>query len=397
MVAIPSWKPVLRDFFLDVTKKERKRYHSQRLKKGYIDQISCAMTAERGSQHIQTRLFPWMFPSLPALLDKELELTGIERTGRSIILVFGKIICQVQPLTHTSVQVYDEENWKAVFATSHLPLIKEYSETKVGMALQIGDHVVSFNTSNFIFQVTWVWTKDRDDPVKGLPHRDFNVLDQWELFVASWAELLEASITSDTQDGDFNVRLRDWLTDAANTMYNSGVGAYSVAEVMHLAGLPELVRACIINNLLGGTIEQRMKYTHYLRVWAKNSLWTSEHHYEAILSHNAADVNSPDECDAVEPTAMRDAMCHAPELVPIVFGELGNLQWEELLLSLGTAKLDASRFETLFFASEDMRTRSIRTSAYRKPDTYTVWTVFTCKRDTVFVLLEGDMRTSKLF
>lgn len=147
-------------------------------------------------------------------------------------------------------------------------------------------------------------------------------------------------------------------------MYNPGVGAYSVTEILHLAGTfeafhipstpmlrhhrlglpvdltlgdllrspsricryllalyqflyegrfrvwcvysvvlgklltvlvsrPELVRPCVNNNLLGGTIDQRLRYPNYLRVWAKSTFWTSERHYQAILVHNAAGAVSP--------------------------------------------------------------------------------------------------------
>ncbi|KZV61615.1 hypothetical protein PENSPDRAFT_670901 [Peniophora sp. CONT] len=133
-----------------ITEKERNRYCSKRLKKDYIDRISEAMTAERGSQHIQTRLFPRMFASLLALLDEELELTDIECTERSIILLSGELL----------FQVYDKKIWDTLFATSHLPLIDKHSEMKenqmcffkVGMAFQIENHFVLFNTSDFILQ-----------------------------------------------------------------------------------------------------------------------------------------------------------------------------------------------------------------------------------------------------
>ena len=52
-----------------------------------------------------------------------------------------------------------------------------------------------------------------------------------------WAEFLERIITPDTEDGDLNGLLRDWATNPANTMYNPGVGTYSVTEILHLAGL----------------------------------------------------------------------------------------------------------------------------------------------------------------
>lgn len=49
MRAAPGWKPVLQNFWLDITEKERKRTKSSRLKQGYINDISWAMTAKRGS------------------------------------------------------------------------------------------------------------------------------------------------------------------------------------------------------------------------------------------------------------------------------------------------------------------------------------------------------------
>lgn len=47
------------------------------------------------------------------------------------------IYAQIQPLTHTNIQIYDEENWRAVYRTSHLPLIGDRPESKVRLPVII--------------------------------------------------------------------------------------------------------------------------------------------------------------------------------------------------------------------------------------------------------------------
>ena len=34
---------------------------------------------------------------------------------------------------HTNLQIYDKENWEAVYRTSQLPLIKKHPESKVSI------------------------------------------------------------------------------------------------------------------------------------------------------------------------------------------------------------------------------------------------------------------------
>ena len=87
-----------------------------------------------------------------------------------------------------------------------------------------------------MIQVTWAWESERHHPVKGLSHRDYNVLDQWPEFVALWASLLQETIVKKTKTKGLNGLLQNWLTESKNNLYNPSIGVYSVAEVLHLAG-----------------------------------------------------------------------------------------------------------------------------------------------------------------
>ncbi|VDC06451.1 unnamed protein product [Peniophora sp. CBMAI 1063] len=480
----PGWDPTLHNIFVDITEDERETTGSRRLKNGYIDSISCAMDIRRGSKSKQKPVFPSQYASLDALLASQPRLTGLEHTGRSIILVFGDLLCQIQPLTHTNVQIYDMENWEAVYRTSHLPLIGEHPESKMrtfkcALAFHIGKHVISFNTLDFLFQVsrfpslssrscltyctlevTWVWESERNDPLTGLAHSDYNVLDQWPQFVALWASLLETTVVKKTKTAGLNGLFRNWATNPKNTMYNPGVGAYSVAEVMHLAGLPsdislgdllrspsrlcryllalyqflytalhriwvELVCACIHNHILAPRTQQRMKYPDYLHVWAKDVFYTTERHHDAIVAYNATFYNGKttasnlDVLDAFEPSFLRDAIRNAPEFVPILFGDLaGQMYCNELedaevwkdnpllltfkrmtdagLLVSKRAALDSMRFATLFVADSDMRRRMLPTYLYGIVKDK-MWTVFVAKRKNNFKLIIGYQRTKRLF
>ncbi|VDC04978.1 unnamed protein product [Peniophora sp. CBMAI 1063] len=456
----PGWDPRLRNIFVDITKDERNTTGSQRLKRGFIDSLACAMDIKRGSKSIQKPVFPHqMFNSFEDLLDAKLELTGIEHTGRSIVLVFGDLLCQ--PLTHTNIQIYDAANWEAVYRTSHLPLIGKHPESKMrtfkcALAFQVGDHVISFNTLDFLFQVTWAWARERNDPVKGLAHRDFSVLDQWPEFVSLWATLIQETVTKKTKSKGLTGSLRNWLTDPKNTMYNPGVGAYSVAEVMHLAGLPtdislgdllrspsrvcryllalyqflfvaryriwvELVRACIHNNILAPRSSQRLKYADYLHVWAKDVCYTTIRHYDAVNTYNLAKKDKNlENLDAFEPTLLKDAIRHAPELVPVLFGHLegcklfdneldGTETWidnpllaafrsmsEAKLIVPSKACLRENDFVTLFLPSSEMRKRMLSTKLYAVAKDK-IWTVFVCKHRANFKLVVGLERTKRIF
>ena len=92
----PDWDPALCNIYLDVTKAKCETAKSNWHRNGYIDSISQAVNVERGSKSIQTPVFPPMSDSLDELLGHQVRLTGIEHTGRSIILVFGDLLCQVR-------------------------------------------------------------------------------------------------------------------------------------------------------------------------------------------------------------------------------------------------------------------------------------------------------------
>lgn len=94
-----------------------------------------------------------------------------------------------------------------------------------------------------MMQVTWIWESERNNPVKGLAHSDFDVLDQWPEFLALWAKLLEDTVVKKTKTKGLTGLLCNWLTKSENTMYNPGVGAYSVVEILHLAG-EQLLHSC---------------------------------------------------------------------------------------------------------------------------------------------------------
>ncbi|KZV70437.1 hypothetical protein PENSPDRAFT_665021 [Peniophora sp. CONT] len=450
-LATPGWDPLLRNISLDATEAEREMTDSPRLKKGFVDSIDNAMDTMRGSKSVQQPVFPSMFGSLKALQDRRLRLTGIESSGRSIILVFGDIICQIQPLTHTNVQVYDMENWHAVYRTSHLPLVGKYAETKMrtfkcAIAFEIGEDVISFNTLDFLFQVTWARTSERNDPVKGLSHDDFSILDNWKQFLALWSSLLEKKVTARTKSKGLNGLLRNWLTEPKNTMYNPGVGLPPDLSLGDLLRSPsrlcrylfalyqflfdarhriwiELVRACIHNNILAPRTKQRLRYPNYLWVWAKDTLRTTDRQYAAVLAYNTVGTSGVhlDSLDICETAFLKDACRNAPELVSVIFGDLSGSPsspeledipaWSENpllltfrrmhatgLLNPTKACLNISQFTPLFLPASELRKRELPTILYGSgASDDKIWSVLIAKRGKNFTVLVGNDRTSRIF
>ncbi|KZV74247.1 hypothetical protein PENSPDRAFT_749541 [Peniophora sp. CONT] len=455
MQSKPGWDPKLLDVFIDATEDERKSLGSARFKSGLVDRLERDMDLYRGCSGGQRPLFPYMFGSLQELLDRELRLTAIEYTGRSIILHFGELLFQMQPLVHTNLQIYDEPNWAAVYRTSHLGKTPEEKMRtfRCAIAFKIGEHVISFNSNDLVYQVSWAWAHERNHPTKGLVHRDCSPLDKWPEFMESWAALLRKKV-----DGKKKLKglLHNWLRDSDNTALNTGVGAYSCSELMYIAGLPPdltlgellkspsrlcrfllalyqflydarfriwltVVRPSINNDMLSPNVDQRLRYANVVYVWAKDRVSTSSRHCEAISAHNASAPDSCEEHDAWEPTLVMDALRMAPEFGPWIFGEAS---WDTLKHGLGPSAshpwlenpliggfrelaskkflschnthLDSTQFAALFLSREEMREKIVPTLLYGHGGKIT-WTVCEAKRSPKYEFIDGTERSTRLF
>ncbi|KZV59457.1 hypothetical protein PENSPDRAFT_695119 [Peniophora sp. CONT] len=454
--SLSGWDPVLSNVWVDCTKAERKTLPSLRFKAGLVDCLEPTMGMNRGCSGAQRPLFPPMFGSLQELLDRKLRLTKIDYTGRSIILHFGDLLFQMQPLTHTNVQIYDESNWAAVYRTSVLGDTPEETMRtfKCAIAFKVGRHVISFNSLDLVYQVSWAWAHERDDPKKGLAHRDCSPLDKWADFMQLWASLLESQVNGKKR---LTALLHNWLRLPQNTQYNPGVGAYSVSELLYMAGLPpdlqlgdllrspsrtcryllalyqylydalhhiwpNVVRPCIHNDTLAPNVQQRMRYNRVLHVWTKDTVSMSIRLHEAIIAHNNADLNSTEEFDVWEPTLVKDALLMAPEFGPWI---LGQERWDAVRSELGpsvqpwlenplvlafqklvskklvlseTARPDPMGFDKLFVPSSQMAKKRLTVLHYQHLGSGRhTRTVLEAKRNGQFNLVEGLERMMRLF
>ncbi|KDR65504.1 hypothetical protein GALMADRAFT_148649 [Galerina marginata CBS 339.88] len=327
----------------------------------------------------QKPLYPPMYTNPKnhrPISEKRLAFTDVVLDSRNYILKFvdkDKNDCwvQIQPLTHTSVQIYTMDQWdKAISKIS-----KELRGFKIAIAFKFKTHVMAFLTLDMVFQVTWAPSREKL-PVQYAdvymdPEGYLKQITDWMLKRRGGAGVLRPK-----------ARTRNALAVIKETHEIHGVGQYSAPEVLFLAGTFSLPASLLVTQtvltctgvsptiseedlfdspsmtarLLAAYYEfarvghfelwalvqrhmygyvtavstkDRLHYAEFLRVWGKDRTFISERQSRLLDARN----EKTSKFDAFEPELIRHALtvdkCNLGSLI------FGTELWQKLSLSAG--------------------------------------------------------------
>ncbi|KAF8179456.1 hypothetical protein BJ912DRAFT_929655 [Pholiota molesta] len=259
-------------------------------KDGIVQQLNPTSTFKRGGTNRQTPLYPPTLRDSGDLALQNLVLGEIGHTPRAIILDFKSLRLKLSYLTHTSVQVLRRDQWNMSFMA-----VNKKHRGKVALALEFADYFIVFISNDLVFQPEWESAEDTA-AISSPP-----VYDDYRSFlngVADWIEDRRTSLGKDRQG------LACEVVRGAQDVW-CGVGVYTVCELFFDAGispflteaevfecpsrtarlceafysyayhskenLMPLLKAAMVDDILAPSIPQRLKYIHWLHVYAKDT------------------------------------------------------------------------------------------------------------------------------
>ncbi|KAJ7455484.1 hypothetical protein FB451DRAFT_1516146 [Mycena latifolia] len=163
---------------------------------------------------------------LEAFSNLDLELVGVEYDARDIILDLKGCYLEVEPLLHTSPQIFRNDEWEGV---TRIP--GKDRGFKVVMALELQTHTIAWLSHDNNCHIYWFTREDMD---RARPGRVPDILlDYWNYcnFVVKWLKKVE---------GDKNLDMRaaaSVICSAGNQPWRA-VGRYSLDEIAARAGIP---------------------------------------------------------------------------------------------------------------------------------------------------------------
>ncbi|KAJ7107135.1 hypothetical protein C8R44DRAFT_885796 [Mycena epipterygia] len=219
---------------------------------------------------IDHSLYLWpsyLFPDLDdlelpqaAIFDKlDLELVGLEYDPRDIILDLKQCYLEIEPLLHTSPQIFKAEV-KAEDREGVTRIPAKKRGFKVVMALELVTHTIAWLSSDNNCHVYWF---SREDMELARPERVPDVLlnyRKWCEYVVKWLKKQDQSPTLDSHS------VSDVLSAAGNHPLRA-VGRYSLDEIVTRSGIPlwTLWRTVRLNPAkLAAVLE-----TYWLFVWER--------------------------------------------------------------------------------------------------------------------------------
>ncbi|KAJ7148651.1 hypothetical protein C8R43DRAFT_1128882 [Mycena crocata] len=156
----------------------------------------------------------------------DLELVGIEHDPRDIIMDLKGCYLQVEPLLHTSPQIYTREDWEGV---TRVPAKKR--GFKVVMALEMMTHTIAWLSADNNCRTYWFC---RDDIEHARPGRVPDVLlDYW-----AWCEFVVKWLKEQDMDPDLDTHTVSDVLSSADSHPLRAVGRYSLDEIAARAGVP---------------------------------------------------------------------------------------------------------------------------------------------------------------
>ncbi|KAJ7694023.1 hypothetical protein B0H14DRAFT_3175162 [Mycena olivaceomarginata] len=340
----------------DATDKEAARFPKEHpARSGLAYTIDSSSAVARGVNKAQGYIFPPMWRTggkkdtapLGSLTD--LALAGVSYTYRALILDLGPLFLMVQWLTHTSVQLYPRD----VYEERVKSVNKKICKFRIGMALIFEHYVISFLSSDLVFQPTWASSREV------LPPSPSNFYDPgWE-FLTAITKWMQSRLNADRNG------LACEVIRAANDAF-LGIGVYTVVEIFFLAGLSpflteaevftnpsrvarfcggyfeflhksrtdlwKLLRPAMKDGYLAPTIQQRLGYIDWLHVYAKDRCkipvrmaalvddYTKSVRAYSVRAETWIRYDTPIFYDVFEPTFLATALSLDYNLGHLIFG-----------------------------------------------------------------------------
>ncbi|KAJ7038637.1 hypothetical protein C8F04DRAFT_1255922 [Mycena alexandri] len=231
---------------------------------------------------------------------------------------------------------------------------KDVRKFRIGMALVFADYVLAFVTIDLLFQPTWV----EDILNLYIPPNIYTSTSEFLALVAGWIS------SENLLSGRKNQLACNVIRDANKIWY--GIGVYTVMELFFMAGLSPfltvyelfanpsrtarflaafytyihvgesnlwpLLRPCIHDGVLAPTRDQRLRYSDWLYVWAKDRVLMSTRMADLVDNFHHIldefDVSNTTVCrdtvnklyDVFEPTLLEPALQPHSPFGALIFG-----------------------------------------------------------------------------
>ncbi|KAK7026164.1 hypothetical protein R3P38DRAFT_2947347 [Favolaschia claudopus] len=181
---------------------------------------------------IDHSLYMWPLSLIPSirtrssLTDADLELMGLEHDTRDIVLDLKHCFLEIEPLLHSSPQIFTAEDWEGV---SRVPADKR--GFKVVIALEMSSHTLAWVSKDANCRAYWF---SRPDIESVRPHRVPHILwDYWNWckFTVKWLRQWETVRRLDDKT------ITSILSGSGNHPWR-GVGRYTLDELAARSGIP---------------------------------------------------------------------------------------------------------------------------------------------------------------
>ncbi|KAJ7804316.1 hypothetical protein B0H13DRAFT_2491520 [Mycena leptocephala] len=408
----------LKHIEIDATDREQTRFPKHHpARDGLPYTIDASSSVKRGINKAQGYVYPEMWRTtgkrkktgLNGCLT-DLALAGISYTERALILNLGPLFLMIQWLTHTNVHFIPRSDYES---TTKI-VDKKVRKTLVGMALVFEEYVLTFMSSDLVFQPTWASSRNE------LPPSPSNFYSrEWD-FLPSLVQWMESRI-----DGNRNFLACDVIRSTNNVFL--GIGVYTVIELFFLAGLSpllteaelfdnpsrvshrspviafKLLRPAMKDGYLAPTEQQRLGYINWLHIYAKDRCkipvrmaelidnYTAEVEQRMLLPERWVRYDAESLYDVFEPTFLSTALSLDHNLGHLVFGaqlwiDLGGLlsNWRDPLTAYFSEQgllnepsfLRPNHYSPLFLAHHDFRSQSLpHRTVYTYRNEKQIWSI----------------------
>ncbi|KAK6984015.1 hypothetical protein R3P38DRAFT_2576965 [Favolaschia claudopus] len=184
-------------------------------------------------------VFPAIFVSGPlrSIRQVGLKLKGLMYDARKTIMDLGTACLEIEPLLHTSPQIYTKEQWEGIM---HVPSSER--GFKIGLAIEFPTHTLSFNSFDNNFRIHWRTPTEEKahyraryvpDPVHDYPG--------WCVYTAKWLARRLRKLSK-------TMTLVSALSRSGKHPFR-GLGKYGTNDVMAIAGFfPWILFYTVLSN-----------------------------------------------------------------------------------------------------------------------------------------------------
>ncbi|KAF7340750.1 hypothetical protein MSAN_02103400 [Mycena sanguinolenta] len=224
-----SMPQIFRGINPDPAKRKRKKNTCGGVESHAIADQDSDYDEDDSSSEIDFSRYFWPSFTLPSLLHSSslsgigLKLVGLVYDARKTILDLGVAFLEVEPLLHTSPQIYTIQQWTGVIRVP-----KAHRKFKIGFALEFRTHVLSWNSFDNNFRINWRTPSEHAlfQAANHVPDPVYNYA-QWCQYTAEWLSTSKPS----------NETILESITASGRQPFR-GLGKYSANEVLSIGGLP---------------------------------------------------------------------------------------------------------------------------------------------------------------